>query len=158
MRKRFQFIFLLLSSSFLGFSQNCEDIIEDSVSYSTSMIYEDVVELMYTYSDVLSVDILGYSEFGQAIPLLKIEDSSFYGNKKPVLFVANIHAREFYSSKFLMKFTNHFLMSLSNDSCTYNEASKYLKEYSFYIIPLANPDGLKLLNKIGLELRNIGLM
>ena len=67
MRKRFQFIFLLLSSSFLGFSQNCEDIIEDSVSYSKSMIYEDVVELMYTYSDVLSVDILGYSEFGQAI-------------------------------------------------------------------------------------------
>ena len=128
MRKKFQFIFLLLSSSFLSFSQNCEDIIEDSASYTTSMIYEDVVELMYKYSDVLSVDILGYSEFGQGIPLLKIEDSSFYGNKKPVLFVANIHAREFYSSKFLMKFTNHFLMSLSNDSCTYKEASKYLKE------------------------------
>ena len=144
MRKKFQFIFLLLSSSFLSFSQNCEDIIEDSASYTTSMIYEDVVELMYKYSDVLSVDILGYSEFGQGIPLLKIEDSSFHGDKKPVLFVANIHAREFYSSKFLMKFTNHFLMSLSNESCTYKEASKYLKEYSFYIIPLANPDGLKI--------------
>ena len=62
MRKRFQFIFLLLSTSFLSFSQNCEDIIEDSVSYTTSMIYDDVVELMYKYSDVLSVDILGYSE------------------------------------------------------------------------------------------------
>ena len=46
MRKKFQFIFSL-SSSFLSFSQNCEDIIEDSASYTTSMIYEDVVELMY---------------------------------------------------------------------------------------------------------------
>ena len=144
MRKRFQFTLLLLSSTFLGFSQNCEDIIEDSIFYTTSMIYDDVVELMYKHSDVLSVEILGYSEFGQAIPLLKIEDTRSQGSKKPVLFVANIHAREFYSSKFLMKFTNHFLMSIANDSCTYKEASKYLIDYSFYIIPLANPDGLKI--------------
>jgi len=143
-RMRFQILFFLLSHSFFGFSQQCEDLIEDSSLYTTSMIYDDVVELMYRHSDVLTVDILGYSEFGQAIPLLIIEGENYGKDKKPVLFVANLHAREFYSSKFLMKFTNQFLMSLKYDSCIYKNASKYLKEYTFYLIPLANPDGLKI--------------
>ena len=144
MRKRFQILFFLLTTCFSGHSQSCEDLIEDSSVYSTSMIYEDVIQLMYRYSEVLKVDILGFSEFGQAIPLLKIEGNENDRNKKPVLFVANLHAREFYSSKFLMKFTNQFLLSLHNDKCLYPDASRYLDEYIFYIIPLANPDGLKI--------------
>jgi hypothetical protein len=143
-RIRFQILFIVLISSHFGKTQICTDLIEDSSVYKVSMIYDDVVQLMYQHSEVLSVDILGFSEFGQAIPVLKIEGKEKRLDKKPVLFVANLHAREFYSSKFLMKFTNQFLLSLKSDSCIYKNASKYLEEYIIYIVPLANPDGLKI--------------
>ena len=143
-RIRFQILFFVLTFSSFGKAQVCDDLIEDSVVYKVSMIYDDVVQLMYEHFDVLSVSILGFSEFGQAIPVLKIQSQDTQTIKKPILLVANLHAREFYSSKFLMKFTNQFLLSLKNDSCVYKNTSKYLEEYIFYIVPLANPDGLKI--------------
>ena len=126
------------------FSQSCKDLIEDSSTYTVSMIYDDIVSMMYTYSDVLTVDILGHSEFGQAIPIMTIENEADNSIKKPVLLVGNLHAREFFSSKFVMKFTNQFLLSLNNSNCVYKDASRFLDEYVFYIVPLANPDGLKI--------------
>lgn len=143
-RIRFKVLFFVLTISHFGCAQACNDLIEDSAVYKVSMIYEDVVQLMYEHDDVLSVQILGFSEFGQAIPVLKIDNHDTHTIKKPILLVANLHAREFYSSKFLMKFTNQFLLSLKNDSCLYKNASKYLEEYIFYLVPLANPDGLKI--------------
>ncbi len=143
-RIRFQILCFVLTISHFGSAQACKDLIEDSAVYKVSMIYEDVVQLMYGHEDVLSVQILGFSEFGQAIPLLKLENKDVQSTKKPILLVANLHAREFYSSKFLMKFTNQFLLSLKNERCLYKNASKYLEEYIFYIVPLANPDGLKI--------------
>jgi len=144
MLHKIEISFLFIISFFSIYSQPCEDLVEDSSVYSVSMIYEDVVNLMYSYSDVLTVDILGRSEFGQAIPIMTIESKVENSPKKPILLVGNLHAREFFSSKFVMKFTNQFLISLYNDECFYKDASRFLDEYVFYIIPLANPDGLKI--------------
>ena len=83
------------------FSQSCKDLVEDSSTYTVSMIYDDIVSMMYTYSDVLTVGILGRSEFGQAIPIMTIENEANNSIKKPVLLVGNLHAREFFSSKFV---------------------------------------------------------
>ena len=143
-QKRFQILFFLFTTCYTGYSQTCKDLIEDSSLYTTSMIYEDIVELMYSHYEFISVTILGFSEFKQPIPILKISHPHGNNSKKPVLFVANLHAREFYSSKFLMKFSNQFLLSLKNEGCLYGDASKFLNEYDFYIVPLANPDGLKI--------------
>ena len=144
MLHKIQISLLLIASTYRVCSQPCEDLIEDSSLYSVSMIYDDIVNLMYTHSDVLNVDILGESEFGQAIPIMTIENKAVNNIKKPILLVGNLHAREFFSSKFLMKFTNQFLLSLNNPRCVYENVSRFLDEYIFYIVPLANPDGLKI--------------
>ncbi len=140
--------FLTLCMSFLicsfCYSQRANNLVEDSLKYTTAMIYDDIIDMMYYHGEYLKVDLLGFSEFGQAIPILKIEDSSIETHKKPVLFVANLHAREFYSSKFLMKFCNQYLLSLYDDSGIYTDAKTFLNEYVMYLIPLANPDGLKI--------------
>ena len=67
-------IFIVLP--LLAFSQQRKLMIQDSARYSVSMIYEAVVDMIYLYEDYLEVSLLGYSEFGQAIPVLKISDTS----------------------------------------------------------------------------------
>ena len=144
MRNGIQVIFIICVLCPACFSQKGENLIEDSLKYTTSMIFDDVIHLMYQYNDNVDVNILGFSEFGQAIPILKIHNSKNDVAKRPVLFVANIHAREFYSSKFLMKFCKQFLLSLNNESGLYKNAENHLDVYDIYVIPLANPDGLKI--------------
>ena len=144
MRNGIQVLFFICILCPAGYSQESKNLIEDSAKYTTSMIFDDVIHWMYHYNDNLDVDILGFSEFGQAIPIMKIHNSNNSTKKRPVLFVANLHAREFYSSKFIMKFCNQFLLSLNNESGLYKDAESYLDVYDMYIIPLANPDGLKI--------------
>ncbi len=127
----------------MALSQNRKLTIQDSARYSVSMIYESVVDMIYLYEDFLEVSVLGYSEFGQAIPILKITDTSSKA-KMPILLVGNLHAREFFSSKFVLKFCNEFLFSLANSNGVYPSANKILETYDLYLIPLANPDGLKI--------------
>lgn len=134
-------IFIVLP--LLAFSQQRKLTIQDSARYSVSMIYEAVVDMIYLYEDYLEVSLLGYSEFGQAIPVLKISDTSTKP-KKAILLVGNLHAREFFSSKFVLKFCNEFLFSLKNSNGIYPSADKILNEYDLFLIPLANPDGVKI--------------
>ena len=58
--------------------------------------------------------------------------------------VGNIHAREDYSSKMVMKFANLFLLSVVGMDSTYEKASQYLELFDIYISPVVNPDGLKI--------------
>jgi hypothetical protein len=62
----------------------------------------------------------------------------------PILLVGNIHAREDFSSKYVMKFTNLLLQSLQNEQGYFPNARQWLDSLTFYIIPVANPDGLKI--------------
>ena len=64
--------------------------------------------------------------------------------KKNILIVGNLHAREFFSSKFVLKFCNAFLFSLDSDKGIYPSARELLGKYNIYVIPVANPDGLKI--------------
>ena len=144
MRKGIQVLFFMSVLHLSSFSQNSENLIEDSAKYTTSMIFDDVIHMMYHHNDYVDVHILGFSEFGQAIPIMKIHNSNNDTTKRPVLFVANLHAREFFSSKFLMKFCNQFLLSLKDESGLYKNAESYLDLYDMYVVPLANPDGLKI--------------
>lgn len=134
-------IFLVLP--FWTLAQKRKLTIKDSVRYSTSMIYESIVDMLYLYEDHVDISVLGYSEFGQSIPLLKIASDDIH-SKKPILLVGNLHAREFFSSKFVLKFCNEFLYSLSSGQGLYPTAQNLLNEYALYIVPLANPDGLKI--------------
>ena len=141
-KQRIAILFLLIP--LLSFNQKNRKVgIKDTLRYSLSMSYEAIVDMFYLYESFLDISLLGYSEFGQAIPLLKISEKSDV-KKKPVLIVGNLHAREFYSSKFVLKFCDEFLYSLLSYDGIYKSAHKILEEYDLFVIPVANPDGLKI--------------
>ena len=142
LKQRILILFLLVS--FLSLTQKNRKVgIEDSLRYSLSMSYEAIVDMLYLHESFLDISVLGYSEFGQSIPLLKISTKSAL-KKKPVLIVGNLHAREFYSSKFVLKFCDEFLYSLMSEDGIYESANSILQDYDLYVIPVANPDGLKI--------------
>ena len=141
-KQRVLILFLLIPFLFLS-QKNRKVGIDDSLRYSLSMSYEAIIDMLYLYDSFLDISVLGYSEFGQSIPLLKISTKSAF-KKKPVLIVGNLHAREFYSSKFVLKFCDEFLYSLISEDGIYKSSNSILEEYDLFIIPVANPDGLKI--------------
>ena len=136
-------LILFLFIPFLSLTQKNRKVgIEDSLRYSLSMSYEAIIDMLYLYDTFLDISVLGYSEFGQSIPLLKISTKSAF-KKKPVLLVGNLHAREFYSSKFVLKFCDEFLYSLISEDGIYKSSNSILEEYDLF-----SKIGYKLNNKI----------
>ena len=140
MRGAVVFLFLCLSDNL--FSQPSY-IVEDNEKYRFSMICEDLKQLQINHAAFTKLDTIGFSEFGLPLICLKISDESPF-KKYPIFIAGNIHAREDYSSKFVMKFANLFLLSLENQDSTYKSANELLKTFDFYLLPVANPDGLKI--------------
>jgi len=117
--------------------------VKDDLQYTFEAINEDLKKLNAEFQPFVNLDTIGFSEFGLPITCLKISSQS--SNKKyPVWLVGNIHAREDYSSKFVMKFANLFLLSIVGLDNTYKHASQLLESFDIYISPVVNPDGLKI--------------
>lgn len=127
-------------------------LVEDDAKYTFSMITEDLIAFEKATPNYSKLDTIGLSEFGLPLLCLSISDTN-YPNAFPVFFCGNIHAREDYSSKLVMKFTNLFLQSLGDSVGYYPFAKSVLEKYKLYIIPVANPDGLKIAHEdwLGIE-------
>jgi len=139
-----QWVFtLFLGLPLFGIAQKKKLVIKDSTRYSLSMIYESLIDISYVYDEYVELSVLGFSEFEQSIPILKLSNEKTE-EKKNILIVGNLHAREFFSSKFVLKFCNEFLYSLDSDKGIYPSARELLGKYNIYVIPVANPDGLKI--------------
>jgi g-D-glutamyl-meso-diaminopimelate peptidase len=135
----FLFFFLL---NFSAFAQKSY-YIEDNLKYTNDAINEDLYKINSEFQPFVKLDTIGFSEFGLPILTLKIHSESTH-KKYPVWLVGNIHAREDYSSKMVMKFANLFLLSVFGLDSTYEKASQYLELFDIYISPVVNPDGLKI--------------
>jgi g-D-glutamyl-meso-diaminopimelate peptidase len=116
------------------------------------MIYSDLDSLVKLFPERTELFSIGNSEFGFPIPVLRI--GSVFPKKRSMLFVGNIHAREDYSSKFVMKFLNMYLLSFTGDSIVYYKAAEYLNELDLYFMPVANPDGLKIAHEDWLNIES----
>jgi g-D-glutamyl-meso-diaminopimelate peptidase len=140
--RKFLAVTLLFISQAIAFGQKSCYLIEDNEKYTYSMIMSDLDSLHKLFPERTHLFSIGNSEFGLPINVMRI------GNKEPkkraLLFVGNVHAREDYSSKFVMKFLNLYLLSFTKDSVIYDRATEYLKEVDLYFMPVANPDGLKI--------------
>lgn len=117
-------------------------LVEDTAKYTYDMIRDDLRQLLKTYPEVLHAEQIGYSEFG--LELLTVRVGRAKPNKRSVYLVGNIHAREDYSSKLLMKFLNIYLLSMDGKSTCYPNARSWLDSVDIYLTPVANPDGLKI--------------
>jgi len=131
---------MLFITSF--FSQDSLYIVEDNEKYRYSMIMDDLDCLTEKYSDYVFPLTVGFSEFGYPLKAVRIGKKKI--NPYSIFMVGNIHAREDYSSKLVMKFLNLYLMSIKGESEMYPYAKSYLDSLDIYIMPVANPDGLKI--------------
>lgn len=84
------------------------------------------------YQDVFEITEIGVSELGKNIPMVKIGDG-----KKIVLGWSQMHGNEATTTKAIFD----FLKLIAEHKIYKKEISEFLKTYTFYIIPILNPDG-----------------
>lgn len=83
---------------------------------------------------------IGYSALGKNLKYLK-----FGVGKKQVFYSASIHANEWINSVLLMKFLENLSTSYLNNSTIWgNPARTLFNNYSLYVVPMSNPDGVDL--------------
>lgn len=126
-------------------------VVEDDSMYTYEMICEDLDFFATHFPDWVHPLSIGKSEFGLDMKTIRIGREA--EKKNSLFFVGNIHAREDYSSKFVMKFANVVLLNLSGQDNTYSGIEKLLDSVDLYILPVANPDGLKIAhnNLVGIQ-------
>lgn len=100
-------------------------------------------KLAEKYPEILSLDSIGCSVEGRELLLIRLGK----GEKKIVLCGAH-HAREYISSSYLMKMAEEYAAAYmgSGKYGNYN-VKDLLEKVTLYIVPMANPDGVNLVNK-----------
>ncbi len=117
-------------------------IIDITAPESYSSLIGAMIDLRYEYSDTLKFFTVGYSEAGKELPMLTMGTGS-----KKALIIGGIHAREHITTKYLLR--------VVEDYCYANEKGdgyvglydikELLNEYTIYIVPCVNPDGLEII-------------
>jgi len=96
---------------------------------------EHINPLLNIYKNNFDISVLGSSEFGKNISLVKIGS----GEKK-VLAWSQMHGNETTTTKAIFD----FLKFLTQKDVFQDEIRDFLKYYTLYLIPILNPDGASL--------------
>ena len=110
--------------------------------YTYEKCQKEIKALGEKYSNIISVSVIGKSSRGKDLTLIKLGKGS-----KKVLYVGAIHGTEYVTTSYLMKMIDTYCYSYTND-IRYGEyeTNILLDEYTVYIIPMANPDGVDIVN------------
>lgn len=123
-------------------TETLPSIVDTSEPESFDSLIETISALKNRYPDLLKIYTAGYSESGRELLMYTLGS----GEKK-ALIVGGIHAREHITTKYLLKVTQDYLQAAKSPTGYYGNYDIYnlLKEYTLYIIPCANPDGLEII-------------
>lgn len=114
-------------------------IVKYKKAYTAAQVRKDVALLAETYPALISTEVIGHSVKGSPIPLIKLGR----GEKK-ALIGAGIHAREYLTIAFTMRCVEEYAEAYYSKTGKYGnyDMVKMLDEYTLYIVPMINPDGL----------------
>ncbi len=114
-------------------------IVKYKKAYTAAQVRKDVALLEETYPELINTEIVGHSVKGSPIPLVKLGK----GDRK-ALITAGIHAREYLTTAFAMRCIEEYSEAYYSKSGKYGEYDMVtmLDEYTLYIVPMMNPDGL----------------
>lgn len=128
---------------------------ETNIEYRTLII--DSKEGMYTYDDMktdLETMALAYDGLVQLNILAQtLDDRNIYdlvigdlNAEKHIIIHASIHAREYITSKLVMKQLSYYLNSLYNNKGQYKNISykELFEDVAVHVLPMINPDGVTL--------------
>ncbi len=125
-------------------AQTVEDVafvsqIDTAQAETYDSILETLVKLRNEYSDTVKLYTLGESVRGKKIPMITMGN----GDKK-ALVVAAIHAREHITTKFILKLCEEYCFAAQKGNGMYGtyNLKQLFSEYTIYIVPCVNPDGL----------------
>ena len=109
----------------------CLDAVPPTNMYSYEQMCADVSRLQLMYPDAVSTAVIGKSELGRDIPVLRIGDEEA---RYHVLLQGTIHAREHLTAWLLMAMADYWL---DHGLLGYGDVC-------YHIIPMSNPDGAAL--------------
>ena len=108
--------------------------------YSTRLSY-DAARLAELYPTALSLYSIGESVLGNEIPLLRLGSG-----ERRILWVGGVHGRELVTGAYLLMIAEYYANAYYglNDFGRFSadEVRSLLREFTVYIIPIANPDGV----------------
>lgn len=105
-------------------------------------------------SNILSINLDGFSRkfpfleqgnIGYSVLRNELKYVRFGNGPKQILYHASIHANEWINSLVLMKFLENISMAYLNRNTIWGYSARSLfQQYSLYVVPMVNPDGVDL--------------
>ena len=119
-----------------------KSIINTTNAESYASINTNLKKLYALYPDKITVTSLGTSEAGNNIPMITLGK----GEKK-ALIVGAFHAREHITTKYILRCVEDycFASTSANGKLGSYNVKELLNEYTLYIVPCTNPDGLQII-------------
>ena len=116
-------------------------VVNPYVKYSYRQMTQDAETLEKRYPDLIRLSSIGTSIENRELLLIRLGT----GGKKLLLLGAH-HGREYITSAYLMCITEHYSdKSISNPKLYEDfDIAETLKNVTFYIVPMVNPDGVTL--------------
>ncbi|MCG2418869.1 peptidase M14 [Aequorivita sp. F47161] len=110
-----------------------KDYFESRIS-GRYVFLDTIYPLLNDYKLNFELTVVGHSELGEDIPMLKIGNG-----KKIVLGWSQMHGNESTTTKAIFD----FIKFINQKDYFQSEINQFLKDYSFYVLPMLNPDGAR---------------
>ena len=139
---------ILASFSAQAASAEAAGIVDPLTPYNSVRLYRDAQAIADAYPDIVSLDTIGQSVLGKDIPLLTLGKG-----KRPLLWIGALHAREVVTTGYLLLIAEEYAGAYVNFSSYGNMPAEkvqwLLDEFTIYIVPMANPDGVDIVTAGG---------
>lgn len=108
---------------------NALDTVELTGTYTYEQMMEDLVTFHQNHPELVELEVVGYSELGNQIPVLRMgnPDAQYH-----VLIQGAIHGREHMTAWLVMALADYWL---DQDLASYGDVC-------YHLIPMINPDGV----------------
>lgn len=118
------------------------ELVSDEVDY-TSTLVSFIIEGFEVRYPFISVGSVGKSVMGRDISYIRIGEG-----QKEIFYNAAFHANEWITTPVLLKFVEEYAFAYAMGNMLYNVNPRDLYyDYSLYVVPLVNPDGVDLVNQ-----------
>lgn len=119
------------------------ELVSDEVDYS-SILNDFIIEGLAVRYPFLIIGSIGQSVMGKEIKYVQIGTG-----EKQIFYNASFHANEWITTPVLLKFIEEYASSYANNQSLYGENSRQLfEEYSLFLVPMVNPDGVDLVTGV----------
>ena len=115
------------------------DIVQTFEPYTYAHLVEDVIELQNKYP-FIEIEIIGQSIMGKNMYAFRLGR----GNRE-IFYSGDWHANEYLTGHLLMKFIEDYMIALTYNLPLFGyDVSQLYNNYSIWIVPMVNPDGIEL--------------